>query len=253
MRSGIFSIFRLWAVVVLAAFVLSCNSDGYQDIKFGGMNGNVQSVTVTHREAEVWHVNERGTDVMYKERSSYDMDGYEISSARLDPAGHVESEAENIFENGVCLRSSQKVNGRVVACLTLLEKKKGQLEYNSELNGRIDRMIVKKRSFGRRHKTTVIQNGVVTSISVMRTDRDGYPVKITETDAKTGSKIIQVNVYDENHNITKKSVTMDGEEKDQIVYTNYSGYDAQGNWTEARTFNRNHLPIEILEREIIYW
>ena len=253
MRSGIFGIFRLWAVMVLAAIVSSCRGDGYQDIKYGGMKGNVQSVTVTHREAEIWHVNEKGTDVMYKEASVYDMDGYEISSARLDADGHVESEAENIFENGVCLRSSQKVNGRVVACLTLLEKKKGQLEYNSELNGRIDRMTVKKRSFGRRHKTTVIQNGVVTSISVMRTDRDGYPVKITETDAKTGAKIVQVNIYDDNHNITEKRVTMDGKEKDQIVYTNYSGFDGKGNWTQARTFNRNHLPIEILEREIIYW
>lgn len=241
------------AVVASAVIITSCRGDGYQDLKFGGMNGRVQKVTITHRAPEVWHSRAMGTDVMSMEALVYDFNGYEICSAKMDSVGRVESEAESLFENGVCVRSTQKVSGDVIARLSLISNKKGVLEYSKDVIGSMSRLTVKKSSLGRRYKTVFIQDGRKVHVSIMHTDRQGYPVRIKETDPQAGTRILQVNEYDQDHNIIKKSVSMTGEEKDQIIYTNYIEFDDHGNWTEARTYNRNGLPVEILQREIEYW
>lgn len=247
------SIIRLVAVMAWAVVIMSCRGDGYQDLKFGGMNGRVQKVTVTHRAPEMWRGGVGSIDIMSIDALVYDINGYEICSALMDSVGHIESEAESLFENGVCVRSTQKVSGTVVARLSLLSKKKGELEYSKEIDGKVSRMTIRKSSFGRRFKTVVIEDGKVVSVSIMRVDRKGYPVRIKETDKQNSSVVRQKNVYDENHNIIEKRVSMTGEEKEQVISTDYFDFDEYGNWTEARTYNRNNLPVEILQRKIEYW
>ena len=249
----VLSILRTVVFFVFGAVITSCGHKGYQDLPFGGMKGRVQKVTVIHRSPEVWHVNEKGTDVLYMEALAYDINGYEICSARMDTAGVIEVEAESMFENGLCVRSTQKVGGRVIARLNLVSEDKGVLEYSREIAGHTSRMTIKKSSFMRRHKTEVSEDGKITSINEIKTDRQGYPVTVKDIDPETGAEILQFNEYDENHNITEKRVKMDGEEKDQVISTVYSRFDDHGNWIEARTYNRNNLPVEILQREIEYW
>ena len=253
MKTGV--VLRYWAlltVVALSTVFVSCGSR-YQEPLFGGMNGRVQKVTVWHLMPEVWHANERGTDVMYMNASGYDVNGYEICSALMDTAGRVQTEAESLFENGVCVRSIQKGGGRVMARINLVSSKRGTLEYKKEENGRVVQMVVKESSFGRKHKSVVTEDGKTTTISVIQTDSKGYPVKITVTDPQTGEEVIQTNTYDEKNNIIEKHVSVKGEEKDEITYTEYFDFDEKGNWKEARTFNRNRLPVEVLVREIEYW
>ena len=253
MKTGV--VLRYWfflTVVALSTVFVSCGSR-YQEPPFGGMNGRVQKVTVWHLMPEVWHANERGTDVMYMNASGYDVNGYEICSALMDSAGRVQTEAESLFENGVCVRSIQKGGGRVMARINLVSSKRGTLEYKKEENGRVVQMVVKESSFGRKHKSVVTEDGKTTTISVIQTDSKGYPVKITVTDPQTGEEVIQTNTYDEKNNIIEKHVSVKGEEKDEITYTEYFDFDEKGNWKEARTFNRNRLPVEVLVREIEYW
>ena len=253
MKTGV--VLRYWAfmtVVALSTVFVSCGSR-YQEPPFGGMNGRVQKVTVWHLMPEVWHANERGTDVMYMNASGYDVNGYEICSALMDSAGRVQTEAESLFENGVCVRSIQKGGGRVMARINLVSSKRGTLEYKKEENGRIVQMVVKESSFGRKHKSVVTEDGVITTISVIETNRQGYPVKIVVTNPQTGDETVQTNTFDENNDIIEKHVAIKGEEKEEITYTKYSDYDEQGNWIEARTYNRNNLPVEVLVREIEYW
>ena len=45
----------------------------------------------------------------------------------------------------------------------------------------------------------------------------------------------------------------DGKEEDQIIYSKYEEVDEHGNWTNCRTFNKHHLPVEVLVRELEYW
>lgn len=242
--------------VACSAMLSSCGS-AYKDQPFGGMNGKVQTAKVWHIMPEVWHANNHGTDVMNVNTSVYDIYGNEIYSAKMDSAQRILSEAESMFENSVCTRSTLRSGGRVLAKISLTSHSKGILEYNKEVNGRIVRMTVKETSFMRRHKSVVTEDGKVTTISVIKTDRKGNPVNVTTTEPQTGRKIVQTNVFDENRNIIEKHVHTnmgeDGKEEDQIIYTIYEEIDAHGNWTQCRTYNKVHLPVEILVRELEYW
>ena len=249
------SVFRycvILAVIVLTSVMSSCGS-GYHEIPFGGMKGRVQKVTVIHKEPEMWHGNRKYSDVMSIEASAYDINGFEICSAQMDSAGMVLGEAESLFENGVCIRSTQKSGNRVIARLSLVSQEKNTLEYNKEVLGNSVRMVVKKSSFGRKYKSVVIEDGKTVTISVIKTDRNGYPIEVNETHPETGFEAHQLNVYDKDYNLIEKHVTTSDEKKEEIIYTKYSDFDEKGNWREARTFNRNHLPVEILVREIEYW
>ena len=62
-------------------------------------------------------------------------------------------------------------------------------------------MTVKQNSFLRRHKSVITDDGKVSTVSIIKTDRQGYPVKITITDSNQGTKSIQTNIFDENHNM----------------------------------------------------
>ena len=240
------------AVTVIASVMSSCGS-GYQEIPFGAMKGRVQKVTVIHKEPEMWHGNRRYSDVMSMEASAYDINGNEICSAKMDSAGIVLGEAESLFDKGVCIRSTQKSGNRVIARLNLVSHTKRTLEYNKEVLGKSVRMVVKKSSFGRRHKSVVIEDGKTVTISVIKTDRKGYPVEIKETHPQTGFEAHQLNIYDKDYNLIEKHVTTSDEETEEIIYTKYIDFDEKGNWIKARTSNRNHLPVENLEREIEYW
>jgi hypothetical protein len=247
------SIIRYCAVLaVIVSIMTSCGS-GYQDNPFGGMKGRVQKVTIIHKEPEMWHGGRTYSDVMSMEASAYDINGYEICSAQMDSTGRVLGEAESLFDNGVCIRSTQKSGNRVIARLNLLSHTKRTLEYNKEVLGNTVRMVVKKSSFGRRHKSVVIEDGKVVTISVIKTDRKGYPIEIKEKNPQTGFEAYQLNVYDKDYNLIEKHVTTSDEEQEEIIYTKYSEFDEKGNWIKARTSNRNHLPVENLERVIEYW
>ena len=239
--------------VVAISFVLSSCGSGYQEIPFGGMKGRVQKVTVIHKEPEMWHGNRAYSDVMSMEASAYDINGNEICSAQMDSAGIVLGEAESLFDKGVCIRSTQKSGNRVIARLNLLSNTKRTLEYNKEVLGNTVRMVVKKSSFGRRHKTVVIEDGEIVNISIIKTDRKGYPIEVKEKHPQTGFEAYQLNIYDDNCNLIEKHVTTSDEKQEEIIYTKYSEFDEKGNWIKARTSNRNHLPVENLERVIEYW
>ena len=115
-------------------------------------------------------------------------------------------------------------------------------------------MTVKKSSFFRKHKSVVSENGTVITIRTIKTDRDGYPVMITTDDPRTGSKTVETNILDDRHNVKEKHSVVDGNEKEEeITYIEYRDFDEQGNWREARTFNRFKFPVEVLLREIEYW
>ena len=220
------------------------------------MKGRVQKVTVWHLMPELWYAGNKGTDVMYVIVSIYDVYGYEVCSARLDSAERVQSETENLFENGVCKRSTTKAGGRTLAQMNLVSEKKGTLEYSKELNGRRVRMTVKQTSIGRRHKSVIAEDGKVVTISVMRTDGSGNPVKVTEKEPQTGKKTVQTNIYDENQNIIEKHITTwneEGEKEENIVYIKYGDLDEHGNWKDARTYNQYGFPEEVLVREFEYW
>lgn len=238
--------------VVLSAVLSSC-SGKYKEMPFGGMNGHVQKVTVWHLMPEMWYAGNRGSDVMYINTSIYDTYGNEICSAVLDSAERVQAEAESLFENGVCVRSTQKAGNKTIARISLVSQKKGTLEYNKEQNGRIVRMTVKEKSFGRRHKSIVSEDGKVVSISEIRTDKDGYPVKIITTDVVAGVKTVQTNKFDEKHNIIEKHSKADNSDEEEVTIIKYGGIDDHGNWTDARTYNDLNLPVEVLVREFEYW
>lgn len=244
-------------IVFCSAILASCGGDSYKDLPFGGLNGRVQKVTVWHLMPEMWYAGNRGTDIMYTNVSIYDVEGNEICSAVMDSAGHIMSQTESLFENGVCIRSVQKAGNRTVARLNLKSNRKNVLEYNEERNGQMINMTVKKSSFGNRHKSVVTEDGKVTTISVIKTDRQGYPVKITITEPLTGNKTVETNKFDENHNVIEKHIFThngkNGKDEERITYTDYSGPDDHGNWKDARTYDEFRLPSEVLVREFEYW
>ena len=242
--------------VICSVLMISCGSR-YTEKPFGGMNGRVQKVTVYHLMPEVWYANFIGTDVMYVNTMVYDIYGNEICSADLDSAERVRGEAESLFEDGVCVRSVQKAGDRVVARINLISQDKNTLVYNKEMNGRIIRMTVKKSSFLRRNKSVVTEDGKVTTISVVRTDRHGYPVKITTKQPQKQLTTIETNKLDDKHNVIEKHVVNrwddDGQTQEEITFFEYGYFDDHGNWKDCRTYNDLRLPVEVLVREIEYW
>lgn len=237
-------------------FMLSC-SEGYQVKPFGGMNGRVEEVTMYHLRPEMWYAGPHHTDVMYVSESAYDIYGNEISSVLMDSISRVQSVTESLFENGVCVRSTQKAGlSRTVAQIVLKSRKGGVTEYTETLNGRFVKLVVKERSFLRRHKSKVIEDGCLTRISTITTDRAGYPVKIvTETPADT-IKVVETNTFDERHNVIEKHIVTfrpNKEPYEDVIYTDYLVFDEHDNWTEARTYINARLPHEVLFREIKYW
>ena len=249
----------LLSAMILAAFcsVMLTSCSKYKELPFGGMNGRVQKVTIWHLMPEIWYANQRGSDIMYINTSIYDVYGNEIYSAVQDSAERFVSQAESLFEGDVCVRSVQKAGTRPVARINLISEDKGILEYSKEMNGRTTRMKVKKSSFGHRHKSVVTENGEVTTISIIKTDRQGFPAKIIIKEPLTGNKTVETNKFDENHNVIEKHVIThngkDGTDEEHITYTQYGDLDEHGNWKDCRTYNENRLPVEVLVREFEYW
>lgn len=242
--------------VICIAVMTSCGGR-YKELPYGGMNGRVQKVTIWHLMPEMWYAGNHGSDIMYINTSIYDVYGNEICSAVMDSAERVQAEAESLFENGVCVRSTQKAGSRTIASLYLRSQKRGTLEYSKEMNGRVVRMVVKESSFGRRHKSVVTEDGKVTTISIIKTDRQGYPVNITITEPQTGNKTVETNVFDDHHNVIEKHlITHNGEngkDEEVITFTEYGDVDDHGNWKDCRTYNEFRLPVEVLVREFEYW
>ena len=243
---------KIISILVLPLILISCGK-GYQEPPFGGMNGKVERVTASHHEPEIWHAGSRETDVYFMTASAYDMYGNEICSAKMDSAGRIQSEAENIFDNGICLRSTQKSNGHILVQLVFRSAKKNILEYDKSYSGKTVRMTVRKTSWGRNYKSVVTEDGTVTTISKIKTDKSGFPEVITITDVQNDKTTVERNVFDERHNIVEKHRSVQGEQEDEVSYIRYFDFDEYGNWREARIFNKNHLPTEVILREIEYW
>jgi len=241
---------RIFPIITLLLLLVSCNKS-YQDPPFGGMYGRVEKVTVTHHEPEVWHAGSKGTSVQFITASAYDMEGHEICSAVMDTIGRIKSEAENVFDGDICVRSVSKVNGHIAVQLVFRSQKKNTLEYDKTSLGKTVRMSVSKSSFGRTFKSVVSEDGKVISISKIKTDKQGFPleISITENDVTT----VERNVFDERHNVIEKHKSTQGQEGEDITYIRYFDFDEHGNWREARAFNKNALPIEVMLREIEYW
>jgi len=242
------NIFHYVIAIASVCLLASCGSR-YQEPPFGGMNGRVQKVTITHMDPEMWHTNY--DRILFIGTSIYDINGNEICSANIDSTGRVLTESESLFENGVCVRSTRKAGNRVIGRLDLVSNGKNKLEYKKETNGQVVTMTIGKSSFGRRHKSKVSENGALTGISIIKTDRYGYPVKITTKDPRTGSTTVETNLLDDRHNVKEKHSFADG--KEDITYIEYRKFDEHGNWREARTFNRLKFPVEVLLRDIEYW
>lgn len=240
------------AAVICLVMLTSCTGR-YQELPFGGMNGRVQKVTVWHYMPEMWHAGETGTDVMYVNSSAYDIRGNEICSAVMDSAQRIQAETENLFEDGVCARSIQKQGGRVVARLQLNIRKPNLLVYNKEVNGKTVQMTVKETRFRNRYKSVVSEDGKIVLTSMIETDSEGYPLKITTDNLQTGVKTVETNKFDNNHNVTEKHIKSSDNPVEEITYTEYSVFDEHGNWTEARTYNRLRLPSEVIFRDFEYW
>ena len=240
-------------LLIAALSILSCTSKGYQDKPFGGLNGRVQEVLTYHRMPEMWYAGNTGTDVMFITKSVYDLNGFEICSALMDSGGRAQPQAESMFEKGVCIRSTQKAGNKVNARINLISQDKGTLEYNKEVGGKIVRMKVVESSFMRRHKSSVYENGKLTSESIIKTNSKGFPKVIITKDHINNIKIVETNKYDKKQNIIEKHINRSDDPKEQVVYTDYFDDDEHGNWTEARTYNTNHLPEYVEKREIKYW
>lgn len=242
-------------LAVLSVTLLSCNRS-YQEPPFGGMKGRVEKVTEYHKMAEVWFAGRTGTDVMYMNASVYDINGHEIASAVMDSIGRIQAEAESVFENNVCIRSTQRSGGRTIVQINFMERKGHDILYDKILGNSIINMVVNESSFLRRYKSLVSENGQATSSSTIRVNRKGMPVKVDIFDLKAGTSSHEKNKYDRKNNLIEKHIVRkdaSGKETQEVVYTKYARFDDHGNWTEARTFNKNRLPVEVINREIVYW
>ena len=209
-------------LAVLCSAVLTSCAGRFHEQPFGGMNGRVQKVTVWHYMPEMWYAGQTGTDIMYVNSSAYDIRGNEICSAVMDSAQRIQAETENVFEGGVCARSIQKQGGRVVARLMLNVRKADLLVYNKEVNGKTVQMTVKETKFRNRYKSVVSEDGKMVLTSVIETDKEGYPLKITTENLQTGVKTVETNKFDNNHNVTEKHIKSSDNPVEEITYTEYS-------------------------------
>lgn len=238
-------------LLACAALVCSCGEQSYRQPAFGGMKGRVQEVTVYHIMPEGWRTDTIGSGLMYMNASAYDIEGNEICSALLDSTGHIQSQAESLFENGVCVRSTQKAGNRTIATLDLVSKDKNTLTYNKKVQGKASVMKVAEKRRGRKYTSTVTEDGKVTTVSVITTDAENQPISVSTTDEQ-GKEILEINTYKDG-NIVEKHIKKVGTTLESVIYTQYTVFDAQGNWTEARTYNKIHMAEEIIRREIKYW
>jgi hypothetical protein len=242
-------------LLVLFMTLISCGRS-YHELPFGGMNGKVEKVTEYHIMPEIWFAGFKGTDVMYMNATAYDINGNEICSAVMDSIGRIQAEAENIFENDICVRSTQRAGGRTIAQINFKERSGNRLVYDKIAGSKIIRMVVKENSFLRIFKSTVSEDGEKKMKNIIRINRHGYPVSVDVYDLQAGTSSHEKNTYDENNNLIEKCITrtdVAGKEKLEMVYSQYLKFDEQGNWIEACTYNKNKLPVEVIRREIEYW
>lgn len=242
---------NLTYTVLLSLAVLGCTPKKYHEPAFGGMKGQVESVKTWYLMPEVWRAGTSKSQIEHITVAAYDPSGNEICSALLDSLENIQSEAVNIFDNGICIRSTEKSYGLLVGELSIVSAKGSTIEYDYSAANKTTRMSIKERYRFNTSRTVISENGVMVSKRVIRTDRDGYPVDIVVKDLIHGTETRDINTYDENHNIVEKhSVSPDGEE---VLFTSYTEFDEKGNWTEASVVNKYNLPVNVIRREIKYW
>ena len=244
---------RLSLLAILTLVLGACTRQGFQQPPFGGMKGQVQEVTVYHITPPDWRTGNGNDSLMFIIASAYDTEGNEICSVRMDSDGRIQSQAESMFENGVCIRSTNE-NGahKVLGRLELVSHEKGLLVYDSYSGSKVSHMEVRERKLFRKYRSTVTNDGKVTMTSIIKTDAQGRPVSISSTDA-SGKEIIEENVFSSDGDIIEKHVKAAGTTLDDITRTEYTAFDDHGNWIEARTYNKIRMAREILRREIKYW
>jgi hypothetical protein len=86
---------------LLSFLALSCSPRKYSEPPFGGMKGRVEMVKTWHLMPDVWRAGTDKSEIMYITVAAYDPAGNEICSALLDSLENIQSEAENIFDNGL--------------------------------------------------------------------------------------------------------------------------------------------------------
>ncbi len=238
---------------VLALSLAACSDQSYRQPLFGGMKGRVREVRMYHILPEEWRMNSIPDTVMYINVSAYDIYGNEILSVLMDSAGRIQSQAESMFENGVCVRSIQK-NGanRTVAEMRLVSHENGLSVYDQKRGGRTERLEVReKKRFGK-YTSRVTLDGRVSMVSTITTDASGLPVEVVTVDA-SGKETVQKNTYSADGDIIEKHILKENGTRDDVTTTQYVRFDEKGNWIEARTFNRIGMTNEYLLREIEYW
>lgn len=247
------SINRKFLIIVsLFSLVISgCTPKKYHEPVYGGMKGRVESVKTWYLMPEVWRSGTSKSETEYITVVAYDPSGHEICSALLDSLENIQSEAVNIFDNDLCIRSTEKSYGLLVGELSIVSAKGSVLEYDYSAANKTTRIRIKEKYRFNRSRISVSEDGVEVSRRLVTTDRYGFPLKITVKDLIHDSETRDVNTYDENHNIVEKhSFNSDGEE---VLYMNYTRFDEKGNWIEATVLNKYNLPVNDIRREIKYW
>lgn len=238
----------------ISAFLVSCGGRKYQEQPFGGMKGRVQMVTEIHYVPEAVRPKVEGyNSLWYTNVSVYDPIGNEISSAYMDDMNVVQQEAESQFEGRVCVKSVQKDRGALASTLVLVSRDGNVLEYESiQPGGKTEKLSLREASKRRKYTSELSRDGVPRTRTVMKLDRDGYPVDIFITDLESGTTEHESNLYDGNHNIIEKH-NLDQFGNEQVLYFSYLEYDSYGNWTRAATYDGSRKPKEDIVREIKYW
>lgn len=238
-------------LTVIAVSFAACSRQGYHQAPFGGMKGQVQEAVIYHIMPPDWRTSH--DSLMYISASAYDIEGNEICSVLMDSLGRIQSQAESIFENGICVRSTQKAGvHRVIAQIDLKSAKKGRLIYSKKTGNKTTTLEIRERRCFKSFKSTVWENGKCTTTSTIKTDAGNRPVQVSTTDA-SGQEILEENTFSEEGDIVEKHVKTVGTNRDDVTTTEYVRFDDHGNWIEARTYNKIHMAREILRREIKYW
>ncbi|MBR4843181.1 MAG: hypothetical protein IK006_08850 [Bacteroidaceae bacterium] len=238
-------------VILLSVAVTGCSPKRYHEPAFGGLKGKVESVKTWYLMPELWRSGTSKSFIEYITVAAYDPSGHEICSALLDSLENIQSEAVNIFDNNLCIRSTEKSYGLLTGELSIVSVKGSVFEYDYTAANKTTRLSIKERYRFNRSRTVISEDGKPVSERFIRTDRYGYPVEVTVKDLVKGIETRDVNTYDESHNIVEKhSITPDGEE---VLFTSYTKFDEKGNWIEAIVVNKYNLPVNDLYREIKYW
>jgi len=238
-------------LAVIAVSFSACSRQGYHQAAFGGMKGQVQEAVIYHIMPPDWRTSH--DSLMYISASAYDIEGNEIYSVLMDSLGRIQSQAESMFEKGICIRSTQKSGAhKVIAQIDLESAGKGRLTYSKKTGNKSTTMEIKERRWFKRYKSTVWEDGQCTTASIIKTDANNRPVQVSTTDMY-GQEILEENTFSEAGDIVEKHVRTVGTNRDDVTTTEYTKFDDKGNWIEARTYNKIHMAREILRREIKYW